>query len=85
MGWEGRTETGGEGAEPPPPAHAPLDAVWQPVAGTRGVEAEDDLGVGGVMELRGISGFWEFGAGKKQLLTAENGEICLTRPRPAEL
>ncbi|XP_050346328.1 uncharacterized protein LOC126770803 [Nymphalis io] len=35
QGWEGRTETGGEGAEPPPPAHAPLDAVWQPVAGTR--------------------------------------------------
>ncbi|XP_028166088.1 uncharacterized protein LOC114356902 [Ostrinia furnacalis] len=34
--WEGRTETGnGEGGEPPPPAHAPLDAVWQPVAGTR--------------------------------------------------
>ncbi|XP_045497331.1 uncharacterized protein LOC123695504 [Colias croceus] len=35
QGWEGRTENGGEGAEPPPPAHAPLDAVWQPVAGTR--------------------------------------------------
>ncbi|CAH0579058.1 unnamed protein product [Chrysodeixis includens] len=36
QGWEGRTETGGgENGEPPPPAHAPLDAVWQPVAGTR--------------------------------------------------
>ncbi|CAK1596128.1 unnamed protein product [Parnassius mnemosyne] len=33
--WEGKTETGGEGGSPPPPAHAPLDAVWQPVAGTR--------------------------------------------------
>ncbi|XP_075973439.1 uncharacterized protein LOC142974800 isoform X2 [Anticarsia gemmatalis] len=36
MGWEGRTENGGgENGEPPPPAHAPLDAVWQPVSGTR--------------------------------------------------
>ncbi|CAH2106504.1 unnamed protein product [Euphydryas editha] len=35
QGWEGRTETGGDGAEQPLPAHAPLDAVWQPVAGTR--------------------------------------------------
>ncbi|CAH2037521.1 unnamed protein product, partial [Iphiclides podalirius] len=35
MNWEGRTETGGDGGEPPPPAHAPLDAVWQPVTGTR--------------------------------------------------
>ncbi|XP_052759566.1 uncharacterized protein LOC113513387 [Galleria mellonella] len=36
QGWEGRTETGnGDAGEPPPPAHAPLDAVWQPVAGTR--------------------------------------------------
>ncbi|CAB3224107.1 unnamed protein product [Arctia plantaginis] len=36
LGWEGRTEIGGgENGESPPPAHAPLDAVWQPVAGTR--------------------------------------------------
>lgn len=34
--WEGRAEAGGgENGEPPPPAHAPLDAVWQPVAGTK--------------------------------------------------
>lgn len=34
--WEGRAEAGGgEGGEPPPPAHAPLDAVWQPVSGTK--------------------------------------------------
>ncbi|CAH2241920.1 jg12052 [Pararge aegeria aegeria] len=45
--------------------------------------AEDDLGVGGVMELRGIW-FWKFGARKKQLLTASNGEICLTKPRPTQ-
>ncbi|CAH2211527.1 jg21239 [Pararge aegeria aegeria] len=50
----------------------------------RGVEAEDDLGVGGVMELRGICGLWEFGAGKKQLLNASNGEICSTKPRPTQ-
>ncbi|XP_041978225.1 uncharacterized protein LOC121732421 [Aricia agestis] len=35
QGWEGRTETAGEGEGAPPPARAPLDAVWQPVAGTR--------------------------------------------------
>ncbi|CAG9584447.1 unnamed protein product [Danaus chrysippus] len=35
QGWEGRTEANGDGGEPPQPAHAPLDAVWQPVAGTR--------------------------------------------------
>ncbi|CAH2232636.1 jg6590 [Pararge aegeria aegeria] len=51
-----------------------LMAYW------RGVEAEDDLGVDGVMELRGILGCWEFGAGKKQLLTSY-GEICLIKPR----
>ncbi|OWR50902.1 hypothetical protein KGM_203623 [Danaus plexippus plexippus] len=35
QGWDGRTEANGDGGEPPQPAHAPLDAVWQPVAGTR--------------------------------------------------
>ncbi|XP_073945241.1 uncharacterized protein [Choristoneura fumiferana] len=35
QGWEGRTETGADGVDPPPPAHSALDAVWQPVAGTR--------------------------------------------------
>ncbi|GBP33635.1 hypothetical protein EVAR_32134_1 [Eumeta japonica] len=34
QGWDGRTEAGAESAEPPAPARAPLDAVWQPVAGT---------------------------------------------------
>ncbi|CAH2215684.1 jg17369, partial [Pararge aegeria aegeria] len=50
----------------------------------RGVEAEDDRGVSGKMELRGILGFSEFEAGKKQLLTASNGEMCLTKPRPSQ-
>ncbi|XP_037293717.1 uncharacterized protein LOC115452130 [Manduca sexta] len=36
QGWEGRTEVGGsEGGAPPQAAHLPLDAVWQPVGGTR--------------------------------------------------
>ncbi|XP_063897692.1 uncharacterized protein LOC135118768 [Helicoverpa armigera] len=36
QGWDGRTNPGSnEEGETPPPAHAPLDAVWQPVDGTR--------------------------------------------------
>ncbi|XP_063362126.1 uncharacterized protein LOC134651069 [Cydia amplana] len=35
QGWEAKGDSGAEGTDPTPPAHAPLDAVWQPVAGTR--------------------------------------------------
>ncbi|XP_035432407.2 uncharacterized protein LOC118264116 isoform X1 [Spodoptera frugiperda] len=35
QGWDSRSSAGGEESESPPPALIPLDAVWQPVGGTR--------------------------------------------------